>query len=113
MNLENMLVSDGYVSSMGVTWKTPTQDDLEKAIAGAMTIEEKTREEIVAILESGKPVRWCRSVNYCYDHSYGKIGTKQTPKPVDMMRCDCGHTVKKILVMSGNYGTCCPNCYDR
>jgi hypothetical protein len=112
MEINNMLISDGYVGSMGISWKTPTLDDLEKAITGAMKIEEKTRDEIVAILESGKPVRWCKSANYCYDHSYGKIGTKQTPKPVELVRCDCGHDVKKSLVMRGNLGTCCPDCYD-
>jgi hypothetical protein len=112
MKLENMLISDGYVSSMGITWKTPTQDDLEKAIIGAMKIETKTREEIIAILESGKPVRWCKSGNYYYDHSYGKIGTKRAPKPVEMVKCDCGHEIEKALVMSASNGTSCPDCYD-
>jgi type IV secretory pathway VirB6-like protein len=112
MNTENMLISDGYVGSMGITWNTPTQDDLEKAITGAMNIEEKSRDEIIAILESGKPVRWCKSANYAYDHSYGMVGTKRAPKKVEMVMCDCGHEVERSLVMRGNLGTCCPDCYD-
>ena len=113
MDIKNMLFSDGYVGGMGVDYKTPTQDDLEAAIIGAMEIEKKSREEIVEILESGKPVRWCKSPNYYYDHSYGKIGTKRAPKPVVEIKCDCGHTVEKSLVMNANFGTSCPDCYDR
>jgi hypothetical protein len=112
MKLEQMLMTDGYVGSMGKTWTTPTQNDLEKAIAGAMEIEGKSRDEIVAILEAGKSVRWCKSPNYYYDHSYGKIGTKQEPKPVRMVMCSCGHEVEAGQVMSASLGTSCPDCYD-
>ena len=113
MELEKFLFSDGYVGSMGISWKTPTAEDLELAIIGAMEIEQKTREEIIAILESGKPVRWCKSANYYYDHSYGKIGTKKTPVQIVMRECDCGHTVEKSLAMMASNGTSCPDCYDR
>jgi hypothetical protein len=112
MNLANMLISNGYVGSMGIDWKTPTPDDLENAIVGAMEIEGKTRDEIIAILESGKSVRWCKSGNYYYDHSYGKIGTKRAPKPVDLVKCDCGHEIERALVMNASLGTSCPDCYD-
>ncbi len=112
MELENMLFSDGYVGGMGVSWKTPTQEDMEKIITGAMRIEGKTRDDIIAILESGKPVRWCKSPNYEYDHSYGRAGTKRSPKTVDMVQCDCGHRVNRTLVMNASSGgTCCPDCY--
>ena len=112
MELGNMLISDGYAGATGISWKTPTTDDLERAITGAMEIENKTRDEIVAILESGKPVRWCKSANYYYDHSYGKIGTKKQSIPVKMILCDCGHEVRAGQVMSASLGTSCPDCYD-
>jgi len=112
MNLSEMLFSNGYVGEMGVSWKTPTADDLERAIVGAMEIENKNRGEIVSILESGKPVRWCQSPNYYYDHSYGKIGTKRKPQPAKMVACDCGHEVPSSQVMSASLGTSCPDCYD-
>jgi len=32
---------------------------------------------------------------------------------VEMVRCDCGHTVARNLVMSTSRGTSCPDCYDR
>ena len=113
MELENMLINDGYVGSFGIEWKTPTQDDLEKAITGAMAIEEKSREEIISLLESRKTVRWCKSSNFYYDHSYGKLGTKRTSTPAEMVRCDCGHTVAKNQAMNASTGTSCPDCYDR
>lgn len=40
------------------------------------------------------------------------------PRPVasvevEMVRCDCGHTVARDLVMHASRGTSCPDCYDR
>ena len=37
--------------------------------------------------------------------------TKSTA-PVKMVRCDCGHTVPSIHVMSASLGRVCPDCYD-
>lgn len=113
MELEHLTFTDGYVGSFGKTWKTPTQTDLERVIAGAMAVEDKTRDEIVAILERGGSVRWCQSPNFYYDHSYGTIGRKRTAPPVETVRCDCGHTVARSQVMSASLGTSCPACYDR
>jgi hypothetical protein len=113
MELQNMLVSDGYVGSMGVTYHAPTADELEQAIAGAMKVEGKTREEIVALLEAGTAVRWCKSANYYYDHNYGKIGRRRQTVPVAMVHCDCGHDVPQGTQMSASLGTSCSDCYDR
>lgn len=116
LDLNKMVFSTGYVGSMGISWKTPTQGDLEIAILGAMEIEGKTREEIVAILESGGQVCWCKSENFYYDHSYGRIGTKQTPKPdyPQGRKLDCGCTVyQQSDVMNASMGTSCQDCYDR
>ena len=33
--------------------------------------------------------------------------------PVETVRCNCGHSVPRNLVMSANCGTSCPDCYDR
>jgi hypothetical protein len=32
---------------------------------------------------------------------------------VETVKCDCGHTVPRNLVMSASLGTACPECYDR
>lgn len=114
IDLSQMMFTDGYVGSFGLTWKTPTAADLERCITGAMTVEGKTREQIVALLEAGQPVRWCQSPNYYYDHSYGRIGRKRTAPPVvELVRCDCGHKVPRSQRMSASLGTSCPACYDR
>ena len=113
INAAHMTFTDGYVGSMGKTWETPTADDLERCIVGAMEIEQKSRAEIVALLEAGKFVRWCQSPNYYYDHSYGKIGRRQDASPARMVMCDCGHEVPAGTRMSASLGTSCPDCYDR
>jgi len=113
MELQHMTMTDGYVGSMGKTWEMPTADDLEKAITGAIEIEGKTREQIVTILESGGSVKWCRSPNFYYDHSYGVIGRKKTARPVKMVMCDCGHEVPEGQRMMANLGTSCTDCYNR
>lgn len=113
MELQHMTMTDGYIGSMCKIWKTPTPEMLEKAITGAMEMSGKTREQIVAILESGGSVKWCHSPNYYYDHSYGVIGRKRIASPVRMVKCDCGHEVPEGQRMMASIGTSCPDCYDR
>ena len=31
----------------------------------------------------------------------------------EMVKCACGHTCSRILVMSTSRGSSCPDCYDR
>lgn len=113
MELEYMTMTNGYVGSFGKTWNTPTPETLEQAISGAMALEDKTREQIVAILEAGRSVKWCQSPNFYYDHSYGVIGRKRTAPPVELVSCDCGHSVPISQRMNASLGTSCPDCYDR
>ncbi len=113
MDRTNLLISDGYVGSMGVSYHTPTEAELEEAIMGAMEIEGKSREEIVTLLEDGRAVRWCQSPNYYYDHSYGKLGRRRGAAPVTMVQCDCGHSVPQGQRMNASLGSSCPDCYDR
>jgi thymidine phosphorylase len=114
MELENMTMTDGYVGQMGKTWKNPTEADLEAAIAGAMEINDMSREEVVAVLESGTALKWRKSPNFYYDHSYGMIGRKRSARPVEPVEaCDCGHSVPRSLVVRASLGTACPDCYNR
>lgn len=53
---------------------------------------------------------------YYGDDWYMTIQAKKTPKKqptVEMVKCDCGHTIPKNLVMAASLGTSCPDCYDR
>lgn len=112
LEIENMLITDGYRGAFGLDWHTPTADELEKAIVGAMVIEAKSEDEIVAILKDRKTIRWCEAPNFYYNQSYGKLGTKKNAAPVEMITCDCGHTVSKSNVMTTANGTSCQDCYD-
>jgi len=38
---------------------------------------------------------------------------KTTEHTNELMKCDCGHSIPKSIVMSANLGTACPDCYDR
>jgi hypothetical protein len=113
LNLHEMLMSDGYVGSYGVTWKTPTPEEFETAITGAMTLNSASRENVIAALEAGRGLRWCESSNFYYDHSYGLIGRKRSAAQTETVRCTCGHTVPRAQVMQASLGTACPDCYDR
>lgn len=47
---------------------------------------------------------------------YGLTVPEPPPRvtmPVEMRRCDCGHTVPVGSVMGASLGTSCPDCYDR
>ena len=112
MELEHMAMTDGYVGSMGKSWKTPSQADLERAIAGAMEIGGMTREKVIMALESGRSAKWCKSPNFYYDHSYGVIGRRRDAPTVVMVQCDCGHSVPQGQRMNASTGTSCPDCYD-
>lgn len=35
------------------------------------------------------------------------------PVAVETVKCSCGHTVSRVMVMSSSRGTCCADCYDR
>ena len=113
MELRDLRFMDGYIGSLGYSWRTPTAADLDTAIIGAMQIENKNRDEIVALIEAGSPVRWCKSPNYERDHSYGTIGRIPSAPAARMVRCDCGHTIPQSQRMFASHGTSCPDCYDR
>lgn len=112
LELTQLRISNGYVGALGLDWHTPSQDELEKAIIGAMQIYNLPRAEIEAAICTIM-VKWCESPNFYYDHSYGRIGPVPKPVAVDMVKCDCGHTIPRALRMSASLGSSCPACYDR
>lgn len=113
MKLDEMKLKlhNGYIGSMGISWETPTPDQIEQAITGAMEIEGMTRDEVIANLKCGESLRWCRSYNFEYDHSYGMIAVDKPSTVVEMVHCDCGHTVERVHAMSSGSGTVCFDCY--
>lgn len=83
----------------------------DELIGGAMAFNSLTREQVVAALESGE------SLKYRWDCSI-RSAAQTAPvaavvQAVEYVRCDCGHSVARIAVMSASRGTACPDCYDR
>jgi hypothetical protein len=70
-----------------------------------------TREQVIEFLATGKTALYdCDWYAMIRDADAIKPITR---KPVEMYRCDCGHTVPASHVMSSSRGTSCSDCYDR
>lgn len=113
LNPADYLMTDGYVGSMGKTYEPCTETTLAKVIQAAADFNQTTPDAIRQQLADGRTVKWQKSPNYYYDHSYGLVGRKRTPKPIQMKTCSCGHTIPADQVMMASLGTSCPDCYDR
>ena len=113
MNANEYEITNGYVGSWGVSYTTATAETLSEAIAAAAKRKNVTEERIIEMLQNGVKVAWCDSPNHYYDHGTGYTRSKRTPQPVKLVRCDCGHSVPSVQVMSTSQGTSCPDCYDR
>lgn len=106
-------ISSGYIGGMGMTYETATPGKLHDAIEKAARRNTVSSGEIVKWLLAGQRVEWQDSPNYYYDHSAGVIRRKRIEKPVQLIKCSCGHSVPQSQVMSASHGTSCPDCYDR
>lgn len=113
MNVNEYEITNGYVGSFGISYKAATPETLNAAITSAALRNNVTEARINEMLQNGVEVAWCDSPNHYYDHGTGYIRRKRTPQPVELVRCDCGHSVQSVLVMSTSQGTSCPDCYDR
>jgi len=76
-----------------------------------------SREEIIAELEAGTEVRfgtdWNQEIRSAVAYEAKMERLRAAQKPVEMVKCSCGHTVPKGSVMSASMGSSCPDCYDR
>lgn len=47
-------------------------------------------------------------------YEMAELLNRPAPKPAsNLVKCDCGHSVPRRLVMSASLGSACPDCYDR
>jgi hypothetical protein len=115
VNYSEFEITDGYVGSMGKSYKTANEQTMNEAIDSAVLYhaEKYTRSHLVTCIESGRSVNWRKSPNFYYDHSEGWIRRKRTAPKIETKKCACGHTVEKSQVMSASMGSSCPDCYDR
>lgn len=73
-----------------------------------------TRDEVINSLVLGHVLRndksdWYSNCRIGHMPTTPKI---QNPNKTEMVKCDCGHIVPKICVMSASTGTSCADCYD-
>jgi len=85
--------------------------DFEARMAVRLNTPKMSREEYIQKLQSGKMLNWD-------EEWYAQIRDADSikpiiQKPVEMIKCSCGHTVPKTNVMSASMGSSCPDCYDR
>jgi len=107
-------ISDGYVGSLGITYKAADAETLDNAIEQAAKRNEISVGEVKQMIQSGQKIAWRNSPNYTYDHSVGYIRQKRTQeKSVNLIRCDCGHSAPRAQVMNASRGTSCVDCYDK
>lgn len=113
MNPDDIEFTSGYVGSMGMVYETPVNvETLQNMIESAVRFNGISEEEIIAQLYDGQSVKWQKSPNYTYDHSYGVIRMKGKHVTSVLVMCDCGHDVPMGLRMHASFGTACPDCYD-
>jgi predicted Zn-ribbon and HTH transcriptional regulator len=106
-------------------WVDTTDEKVEGILRGCLKLEPyaaqregrdqmTTTEEVANYLTTtGKELEygtdWYQKVREA-DAAAARAAKRQA---AEMVRCDCGHTTAKHMVMSASRGTSCPNCYDR
>jgi len=115
MRLQRQLGNGNWIDTKG-------QDQIDRIIQAVLDQEPRlavfedrspmtTRQEVLDHLASGQSIRYA-------DKWYMNVRDADAIKPrqhksAEMVKCSCGHTVAKALVMSASLGTSCPSCYDR
>lgn len=113
VNISTLEITDGFIGSMGKVYKTPTEAEFERAIAGAMQMNGWTRERVLFALDTGSAVQWCKSPNYTADHQHGVIRPKAQARSAETFVCEgCGRRFPVSQMMNASHGTACRDCYD-
>lgn len=69
-----------------------------------------TTEEVLGRLANGEELRFDTDWN----DKIRDTDAITTNKPViEIVKCACGHSISKNLVMAASSGSSCPNCFDR
>jgi hypothetical protein len=86
-------------------------DDAGRILPAFRAKRNLTRDEVIYALTEEE----CTLRNDS-DDWYSNCRIKPDEKPaqtVELVKCNCGHSVPKFSVMSASMGTSCPDCYDR
>lgn len=85
--------------------------EFETRMARRLNTPVKTKSGYIQLLKSGKRLSWDED---WYAEIRDADAVKSiVPKPVELVKCACGHAVSKSSVMSASMGSSCPECYDR
>lgn len=111
-------MTSGYVGSMGMSWKTVDETTANDALDRATAfLKYPSRNDLEKLLNDGRGLAaktGKQSPNYYYDHGMEMIrSTNRIAPKIEMVKCSCGCTIPKNLVMCASVGTSCPDCYDR
>jgi hypothetical protein len=74
-------------------------------------VRDLDRNEIIGALSAGKVLRNDSADWYSNCRLRRPEATCAAAQP-DLVMCDCGHRIERIIVMRASRGTCCPDCYD-
>lgn len=113
INPDDYEFDSGYVGTLGHSFTTTTYETFMQTVEAAAEFNGIDTNDVINELIAERPVKWQRSPNFYYDRSHGVIRRKRQRQPVEQVRCDCGHSVPRALVISASRGTACPDCYDR
>ena len=77
-----------------------------------------TEDDVRSVLDRGQELRnhpadW---YSVCRDgEAVERImaARRATAPPVQMVKCSCGHTIRRESIMNASLGSSCPDCYDK
>lgn len=106
-------VAEKWSDIFGYQFTPVSTERADEIIASAAQYCNTTTDEIRNRLNAGLSVPFGKTPNYYYTHAKQLIRVvRPVVKPV-LVKCSCGHSIPKSLVMSASLGTSCPDCYDR
>ena len=97
-------------------------DQLSDITAGIKTVDEILDEGVgdYAIQYfSSQTIEQARAYRALYiewkkrEDSKKKTEPEKPKEKIELVKCTCGHSIRKSLIMNANLGTSCPDCYDR
>ncbi|GEM_PF-1453313 len=92
-------------------------DENGKRVPRQVAVRDLTREEVIETLLAGETLRndasdWYSNCRSGTEYEQKMAARREEQEQVEMVKCDCGHTVPRSVAMSASLGITCPDCYD-
>ena len=94
-------------------------DQLSDIVSGKMTVDQVLAEGVDSYaIKYYEPTAIDCTAYYALHRAYMALeDAKKKPVlkfvEVEMVKCRCGHTIPRSMVMAASMGSSCPDCYDR